>query len=105
MFILLVTHNTFGIDLELAGVVWNLALCVGGGWMGYALVGALAWLGVRTCLPAAASTMDHGSLPAFARQTGWLVAASANNVIVDSSFGLEPQSGFIGIRLVRTLDF
>ena len=69
MFILLVTHNTFGIDLELAGVVWNLALCVWGGWKGCALVGALAWLGVRTCLPAAARTMDHGSLLAFALWT------------------------------------
>ena len=46
MFILRVTHNTLGNHLELAGVVWDLALAFGEGGRD-ALVGALAWLGVR----------------------------------------------------------
>ena len=66
MFILLATHNTLGNHVEFAGVVWNLALGVWGGLKGDALVGALAWLGVRTCFPAAACTMDPWHVVGFA---------------------------------------
>ena len=57
MFILLVIYKSVGVDLELVGVIWNLASSLGrveGGRVG----GALAWLGVRTCFPSCCS--HHG---------------------------------------------